>query len=192
MKKLIILLSFFLTGCGCLIGQVPPQTIVAGANCTATLPDYRPFFSIAAGCTGFNPLTQTPIPGTLVTTANSPLTVFVKVTSKTNGKFDQKTIIVSIADTVTPKLTPIGILAEVTQKQVNDLYNAGDKLLGFLDNNIMSQNWIDSVPGLRDKLGSDNFNNKMLITASYRKSDGSRGRITTFADSSTTINQFKK
>jgi hypothetical protein len=185
MKKLIPFLSLLLllSGCAtCLVGQIPPQNVYAGANCTAPVPDYRSFFTVTAGCTGYT-LTQTPAPGFLLTATNKSVTVIVRAVG-TNGKQSAPASIpVNMIDTITPRLTPTGILAEVTRQQIINAYDAGDKLFGFLDDNLMAQKWIDSIPGLREHLTSGDIHKRALVNISYENPDGTRTHSWNFVDS---------
>jgi hypothetical protein len=109
MKKLFCFLFFGLLLCGCthncLLSQVNTQTINAGANCSAPIPDFRGLVTVSAGCSG-SVLTQTPVPGTIITTPNT--TVVLKTTSP-NGKWSQTSflMIMNIVDTITPVIIPV-------------------------------------------------------------------------------------
>ena len=62
MKKLIyILFPLILSSCTCIIAQIPPQVIYAGADCTAPIPDYRTQVIITDNCE-IESVTQTPAP----------------------------------------------------------------------------------------------------------------------------------
>lgn len=113
MKKLLFLFSIFiLAACGtktsCVLAQFPPQLLNANASCQASLPNYVPKAVLTGGCTG-TVVTQTPAPGTLLTSANRIINVVLKATSN-NGKSSQRTFTVTLTDTITPRIT--GITAE--------------------------------------------------------------------------------
>lgn len=105
MKKYLFFLfaSMLLSGCKCVLSQIPPQIIYVNSSCQAVLPDYKTKVSVSGGCTGFA-LTQTPLPGTILTIANKT-TVVIKATG-TNGKTSQIQFNVSLADTITPVIIP--------------------------------------------------------------------------------------
>ena len=100
--KYLIILSLFLIGCNseCVLSQIPPQVVYAGANCTGLIPDYKTKVTVA-GC-AFT-LTQTPAPGFLLTATNKTANVTLKAIG-TNGKSSQINFSVTLIDTVTPKI----------------------------------------------------------------------------------------
>jgi hypothetical protein len=128
-KKLFLFLfaSMLLCSCSCLLSQIPPQYIYAGAGCTALLPDYKPQVTVTGGCTGFT-VVQTPAVGTVLTATSKTATVVIKATG-TNGKSRQIQFVVTMLDTVTPKLTPTGSLVAYHLDQDRELYDAADKVV---------------------------------------------------------------
>ena len=132
MKKAIFLLIVFLAGCNpktaCLLAQFPPKVIYANAQCQAPLPNYVPQAVVTGGCTGFV-VTQTPAPGTLLTATNKTINVVIKATG-TNGKSSQVTFTVTLADTVTPRITGLTAMQiqDSIQKKSNELYNIADNM----------------------------------------------------------------
>ncbi len=91
------------------VDQTPPtitcpatQTLVLGANCTATLPNYTSLATTADNC-GVQSVTQLPTAGTLVTNAGN-LTVTLTVTD-VNGNETECTFTVTKVDETPP--TPV-------------------------------------------------------------------------------------
>ena len=108
MKKILFLFTvILLSSCNktCLLSQVATQTITAGTNCSAPIPDFKGLVTVTAGCSG-SVLTQTPLPGTIITAPNT--TVVLKATSP-NGKWSQTSflMIMNIIDTITPQIVPV-------------------------------------------------------------------------------------
>ena len=161
-KILLILISVLLSGCGCLLSQIPPQKIYAGTGCSATLPDYRLKIAASDNCE-VSTFTQVPAPGFLLTATNKIATVTVKATDA-SGNFKQVVFTVTLLDTIKPKLTIDPSLLSYQLRQVEDIYNFGDKLIVEQSNNLMKQSWIDSIPGLREKLGDSTYYKKMMLT----------------------------
>jgi hypothetical protein len=174
MKYLLIISAFFLSGCTCLISQ-PPQFIIAGPNCTAPLPDYRTSVTVTGGCTGFI-LTQTPAAGTMLTQINKVANVTIKATG-TNNKSSQITFTVTMIDTITPKITPMGILAV---EQVNKIYDIADNMVNKINKDFEAIFPYDNL-GLNQIIDSS-FYKKLLIVVSM-DSMNYRKRFITFADS---------
>jgi hypothetical protein len=130
MKKLIknlwfVLLLAVFASCKttCVIAQLPPQIIYAGAGCTAVIPDYKPYANVNGGCTGFT-LTQTPAQGTALTVNNKTATVILKATGA-NGKSSQVQFNVTMADTITPRFAsftgPLAINTDSLKSKVRAL-----------------------------------------------------------------------
>jgi hypothetical protein len=180
MKKLFLLLfaSYLLSGCACMLSQIPPQYVVSGPGCTASIPDYKPSVQVTGGCTGFT-LYQTPAPGTLLTATNKTATIVLKAIG-TNNKSSQVSFTVTMIDTITPKITPVGALVEYKVKQVNEVYDIADAMLHQL-NTEFDRNFPWSAQGLTPVIDSSYYK-KMLIVVSL-DSLNYRKRFITFADS---------
>ena len=188
MKKLIFLLIAVLAaGCGtktsCLLAQFPPQIVYAGAGCTAPLPNYVPRATVVGGCTGFL-VTQTPAPGTVLTATNKVVTVVLKATG-TNGKSSQISFTVTLADTITPKIS--GLTAMQVQdslmKVSNNLYDIADRFQEKLEDLFNATYPFAQYPGTAPQ---HEYKTKMLVTVSMDDSTGySRHRFSTYLDSLT-------
>lgn len=183
MKQILILLSVFLTSCSCLLGQIPPQKIYAGSGCTAALPDYRTKITASDNCEILS-FTQIPTPGFILNAATKITTVTVKATDA-SGNFRQVVFSVTLLDTIKPKLTIDPTLLAYQLKQVDELYDFGDRLIAEQEKNLMSHSWIDSIPGLRKKLGDSTYYKKTLLTwtSPGHAVTGNGGRVWTFYDS---------
>lgn len=183
MKRIIFLLcAALLSSCGCILSQIPPQKIYAGAGCSAVLPDYRLKIAASDNCE-ISSLTQTPAPGFSLSATNKVANVIVKATDA-SGNFRELKFTVTLLDTIKPKFTIDPSLLAYQVKQVEELYNFADLLLAEQDNNLMSQSWIDSIPGLRVKLGDSTYYKKSLLvwTAKGHAATGYGNRIWTFYD----------
>jgi hypothetical protein len=186
MKKLIFLLTaILLAGCSpklsCLLAQFPPQIVYANAGCTAPLPNYVPRATVVGGCTGFL-VTQTPVPGTMLTATNKVVTVLLKATG-TNGKTSNVSFTVTLADTITPTFTGLTAMQiqDVLLKQSKELYDAGDKITGQLDKLFNATFPFAQYPGSKP---TDDYGTKMLVTVSMKDSIGTgRQRFATYLDS---------
>lgn len=133
MKKLIFLfIAVLFAGCSpklsCLLAQFPPKIVYAGAGCTATLPNYIPQATVVGGCTGFL-VTQTPVPGTMLTATNKVVNVILKATGA-NGKISQISFTVTLADTITPKFTGLTAIEiqDTLLKKSKALYDVADNM----------------------------------------------------------------
>lgn len=189
MKKLLFILSILLSGCSCLLSQIPPQKIYAGAGCSATLPDYRLKIVASDNCE-IASFTQVPAPGFVLNASLKTTTVTVKATDA-SGNFRQIVFTVTLLDTVKPVLTIDPVLLAYQMKQLNDIYEFGDKIVGQTDDNLMQQTWIDDYPGLREKLADSAYYKQTLVVLSNYKAGGERTRFITFADS-VTLNYRRK
>jgi len=183
MKKLFIfLLVILLSGCSCIVSQIVPQKIYATpTSCSAPIPNYLTKVTASDNCE-IASFTQTPVSGTMLTPTNKSATVTIKAIDA-SGNFKQIVFTVTLLDTIKPKFTVDPTLLAYQTEQVNDIYTFADNLVkdGFY--NLMQQAWIDSIPGLRDKLNETDFNSQMLIITSMTKPEGGRSRFIALADS---------
>ena len=71
MKKFLGLIVVLLlaSSCTCLIAQIPPQYVLVGSNCQATLPDYVPQVTVTDNCQ-IASIVQTPAPGYILDAVN--------------------------------------------------------------------------------------------------------------------------
>jgi hypothetical protein len=121
-KYLFILIALLISGCGCVLTQVPPQTIQADVNCQALLPDYTKIVLAFDHCN--RPLTkqQSPLPGTLLTINNPAITVTITAKNDLGIMSEPMYISVLLIDTVKPILSwPVGQL-NMTEQDVINLY----------------------------------------------------------------------
>lgn len=183
MKSLIFILAVILISCNpeCLLSQVPPQKIYAGSSCTAALPDYRLKISATDNCE-IASMTQVPAPGFALTPTNKTATVTVKATDA-SGNFRQVVFTVTLLDTVKPVFTIDPSLLSYQVEQLKNIYDFGDNIVGQLEKNMNQSFPFDQYPGLREKLADSAFYKQMLVITSFRKSDGNRARLISFADS---------
>lgn len=131
-KTIFLLIAILFAGCtpklSCLLAQFPPQIVYAGAGCTAPLPNYVTRATVVGGCTGFT-VVQTPVPGTILTATNKVINVVLKATG-TNGKTSQISFTVTLADTITPKITGLTAIQiqDTILKKANALYDVADNM----------------------------------------------------------------
>jgi hypothetical protein len=187
MKKLFFFLfgSLLLCSCNCALSQIPPQFVYADANCSSALLDYRTYVTVTGGCFGFT-LTQNPAPGTILNAANKSYNVDITATG-VNLKTSNIHFLVTLIDTVTPKITPIGVLAEAKLKQINDLYDVGDRLVKSMFDVFDANFPYDSTHVASI---DSSFYKKLLVVASM-DSLGYRKRFISYADSVDLVNNLK-
>jgi hypothetical protein len=136
MKKWFFFLfaSMFLCSCSCLLSQIPPQQIYAGAGCKAALPDYKLYATLTGTNCSTYTITQTPVAGTFITVPNVANTVTMKATVS-NGKILQTTFTVTMLDTITPKWVFTGPLAtNIDTVMIEDLRIKTENLYSAADN----------------------------------------------------------
>lgn len=122
-KSLIILSVLFLSGCGCVLSQIPPQTIYADSNCEGVLPDYRGSVVASDNCEEQITILQTPAAGTLLTVNNPAVTVVLTARDAFGNVSKPLSVSVTLIDTIPPILNwPVGQLNMSDQDAVN-LYN---------------------------------------------------------------------
>jgi hypothetical protein len=141
------------------LSQIPPQRIYAGATCTAPIPNYLTKITASDNCEVAS-FTQTPAAGTLLTPTNKTATIVVKATDA-SGNFRQLTFIVTLLDTIKPVLTIDPSLLVLNYKQINDIYNFGDKLVWYAEQQFDSTFPYDSLK-IKD-LDSLYFKRQMII-----------------------------
>jgi hypothetical protein len=108
MRTLLILFVLLFSGCACVIGQVPPQTIYINANCQGVVPDYLPLFTFSDNCqvdTAF----QDPAPGYILTAAANSVNVQIIVTDVFNN-FSTVMFPVTVVDTICPTIAYQGTI----------------------------------------------------------------------------------
>lgn len=185
MKKWLLFLfaSQLLCSCSCLLSQIPPKYIYAEAGCQAPIPNYIPMVTVTGGCTGFT-VTQTPSAGTFLTATNKVATVVIKATGL-NQKSSQISFVVTMIDTITPKITPLPALMAYQEEQVKELYDAGDRItIAMFKEFDKAFPWSDTVtyaPGAGPM--TDSMYNEMMLISVSMDSAGVRKRVTTYGDS---------
>ena len=133
MKKLLLLLLIALSGCKCLLSQLPPQFIYAGEDCTAPLPNYVEKVTVTDNC-ALATVVQTPAPGYLLDAVNQIVNVKIKATD-VFANSSEITFSVTLLDTIPPVITYEELLGE-TWMEVNNLYNRADRMIADLMDNV--------------------------------------------------------
>jgi hypothetical protein len=173
MKKILFLLiSILISGCGCILSQIPPQKIYAGSGCTAPIPNYLLKVTATDNCE-ISSLTQIPIAGTMLTASNKVATVVIKATDA-SGNFKQITFTVTLLDTIKPvfHIDPSLTVVQLPN-QIKELYNLADLMLEY------------NLTGIQH----DAYYNDMMITwtaKGYAKT-GTGHRYQTFVPDADTI-----
>jgi uncharacterized protein YceK len=122
MKKLFILLGILLSGCGCLLSQIPPQTLYVNQNCEGILPDYRTRVIVTDNCPTGTTLMQSPIAGTVLTVLNPSVIVVITARDAFGNVSKPLNIPVTLIDTIAPILSfPIGQV-NMSENDVVNLY----------------------------------------------------------------------
>jgi hypothetical protein len=129
MKKLTILFSvlFFLSGCSCMLGQIPAQYIFVGENCSAVLPSYLDRVTATDNCV-LASLIQTPAAGTVLTSAMMVNRVEIKATDN-SGNSSSVSFDVVLIDTIPPVLTVDSVLITGDFEILATLYNQADRII---------------------------------------------------------------
>lgn len=149
MKTLLLILSvIFLSGCSCILSQIPPQTVYANDNCQGFIPDYRPMIVISDNCPDGVVLVQMPLPGTIVDDVHPSITVNIWGDDASGNRSNVIEIPVLLIDTVPPILSwPEGQIA-MTETDLNNVYKnweAGVKVKGIA-HWIYDQGWTQGFP----------------------------------------------
>lgn len=123
MKIVILILGLLMTSCGCLLSQVPPQTLYVNQNCEGILPDYRTKVIVTDNCPAGTILTQTPVAGTILGVLNPSINVVITARDAFGNVSKPLNIPVVLVDTIAPILSfPIG-QANMTDQDLVNLYN---------------------------------------------------------------------
>lgn len=128
MKKLFFLLSvlFCLSGCRCLLSQIPAQFIYVQEGCQSTLPDYLPLVHASDNCI-LNSVVQTPVPGTVLNSLQMVTRVEIKATDG-SGNSSSIHFDVILADTIPPKFDD-SLLVSADYDKMDALYTQADRII---------------------------------------------------------------
>lgn len=126
-KYLFILLSVTLSGCGCVLSQIPPQYLYINQNCEAVLPDYLTRVTATDNCTLAH-LIQIPQAGTVLTSAMIVNEVTIRATDNT-GNFSLVKFNVILIDTIPPEITVDSTLITGDYEILDNLYNQADRII---------------------------------------------------------------
>lgn len=182
MKKFLGLIMVLLlaSSCTCLIAQIPPQYVLVGSNCQATLPDYVPQVTVTDNCQ-IASVVQTPAPGYILDAVNQSVEVTIRATD-VFGNWSEVKFMVTAKDEQPPVITPTGSLIADNWNMINSMYDQADKMLAeqeaFFDANF---NW-DGAGIPEDLRPIDQYNQKVLsiLTSPAHATTGYGGRIFTF------------
>jgi hypothetical protein len=122
MRRVTLILSLvavlILSGCGCLMSQVPPQTNYINESCEGVVPDYLPLFTFSDNCE-IDTVFQDPAPGYVLTAATPRITMQVFAVDIFNN-LSSVAFEVSIIDTICPEISYQGTI--VARDPVDTLY----------------------------------------------------------------------
>lgn len=178
MKKLLLLLMIILSGCKCLLSQIPPQYIYAGEDCTASLPNYVERVIVTDNC-ALATIIQTPSPGFLLTAVNQITNVTIRATDVFNN-FSEITFSVTLLDTIPPVITYDELLAS-TWLEVNNLYNRADRMIADLMEHVDETFPYEDFGVIRDDADSTYYKRIMLTwTGAGHAKTGKGYRFWTF------------
>jgi len=127
MKKSMFLLLVLFTGCKCVLSQIPPQTIYAGAGCEASLPNYVPRVTVLDNC-AINSIIQAPLPGFLLTATNPIATVFIRAADISNN-IAEISFTVTLLDTIPPIINWDTLSSDATWNIIDRFYNMADLMV---------------------------------------------------------------
>jgi hypothetical protein len=150
MKKLILILMSILSGCGCIIGQIPPQYIYAGADCQASLPNYLLRVTAIDNCTIAN-LVQTPAPNYLLTATNLITDVVIRATDN-SGNFREMKFTVTLIDTIKPIFVVDTTLFGYNAAKMTEFYDLADSYVEKITDSVLFKKWL-FVISHKDNLG---------------------------------------
>jgi hypothetical protein len=121
MKKILFLIcSILLTSCGCVLSQIPPQTIQVNQNCEGILPDYTKIPTATDNCPGTPLIRQSPIAGTILTVNNPAITVVITAVDAFGNVSKPMNVSVTLIDTVKPILHwPVAQINMSEQDMIN-------------------------------------------------------------------------
>jgi hypothetical protein len=159
MKKLLFLFIIILNSCGCIIGQIPPQYIYAGAGCTTPVPDYLSKVTISDNCS-LKSVIQIPASGFLLTSTNMITDVIIKATDN-SGNIRQVKFTVTLLDTIKPIIT-IDTLTGYNVLKATEFYDLADSFVAKIVDTLSFKKW--------------------LFVISHKDSAGFRERLITFKD----------
>lgn len=128
MKKSLIVLSllFLLSGCKCLMSQIPAQFVYAEEGCQATLPNYIPLVHASDNCI-LQSVVQTPVPGTILNSLQMVTRVDIKATDGA-GNSSSIHFDVILADTIPPKFDD-SLLVNADYDKMDALYTQADRIV---------------------------------------------------------------
>jgi hypothetical protein len=196
MKIFFLFLMVILSSCSCLLSQIPPQKIYATkTSCSAPLPNYWVVLGAAITVSDNCEIaskTQVPATGFMLTPTNKVATVTLRATDA-SGNYRETSFTTTLIDTIKPVITIDPALITYQLNQIKDIYGMGDKLFGYLDENMATQYslWTDTLPGFKEHLLSGDFHTKALVSVSFDKPDGTREHNFNFVDTIKTYIKIK-
>lgn len=153
MKKLLFLFAVLLSGCGCVIGQIPPQVIYAPpTGCQALLPDYRTILKITDNCE-IIAVTQNPGTNYILNAQNKTTIVTIRATDA-SGNFREVRFTVELRDTIKPQIALDTTLFGYNAAKFTQLYDLADGYVAMAINpdGSYQKDWL-FVASRQDSLG---------------------------------------
>ena len=186
MKKLLLLLLIVLSGCKCLMSQLPPQFVYVGEDCTALLPNYVEQVTVTDNC-GLKSIVQTPAVGYALTATNQSVEVTIRATDLF-GNFSEIRFVVTAVDTIKPVITPSPELLSTNWDVIHKVYNVADKLVAeqekYFDANF---DWeAAGIPENKRPIGEYNKKVLSILTSPGHAETGYGSRVIMFVSNNDT------
>jgi len=181
MKKFFILslVTLFLSGCGCLMSQMPPQYLQVDQSCGAALPDYLPMIKVTDNCQVVS-VEQTPSAGSWLTVPTT--TVLIRATDNFNNHTDLM-FTVTLVDTISPVI----VVTDTTL--IVKAYDVIDSMYDNAERALARQMWYDEGLLPDSLLTSEDYCNNIMLTWTdpCKAFTGEGFRIHTFVNSGDTL-----
>jgi hypothetical protein len=167
MKKVSFIVSvtaLLLSGCGCLIAQIPPQTIYVDESCQVELPNYLDNVTVTDNCS-LDTIYQYPETGYILNADNQSVMVTITAIDDFGNQTDMSFEVTAV-DTVGPVIEPDSTLSEsvwyqykrnlvteLHQAVLRDLkyvdqhmeYSSREQILESTGDSILYQDWYDNT-----------------------------------------------
>ena len=125
MKKIFFLAAIvLLSGCGCMLSQIPPQYLYCDEDCQVPLPDYRDKVPATDNC-GIVTKIQTPEAGFIMGFPGARITVTIRAQDNSKN-FKQVKFDVTLLDTIPPVIDSTLLMVDSEMDRIDRLYDVAD------------------------------------------------------------------